>query len=158
VLLLYLSVWWLHDFVIRQSVLFCPSEYSLCTAKILLYNISPIRDRWPIWHHLFCAYPVPKHCIHSGLCEWRFVVKRVTETRGVVAMISLRTLFFHIVSVHFYSLAPTRNMCVYALSLPWLVVFTQPSSHCMSQKVISRKLWTIDYILRDSKQVQIWQC
>jgi hypothetical protein len=42
--------------------------------------------------------------------------------------VCLQTLFFHTVSFHFYSLAPTRNKCVYALSVPSLVLLVCVSS------------------------------
>jgi hypothetical protein len=34
----------------------------------------------------------------------------------------LQTPIFHKVSVHLYSLAPTRNKCVYVLSVPFLAL------------------------------------
>jgi hypothetical protein len=49
----------------------------------------------------------------------------------------LQTLFSHKVSIHFYSLAPMRNKCVYVLSVIFLVLLMKPSSHSTNHIVIS---------------------
>lgn len=38
-LLLYFSVWWLRDFVVWESVLFLPSEYTLYIFMVLIYSM-----------------------------------------------------------------------------------------------------------------------
>jgi hypothetical protein len=51
----------------------------------------------------------------------KFLLKNYVNNTYSSDKVRLQTLFFS-VSFHFYSLAPTRNKCVYALSVPFLVL------------------------------------
>jgi hypothetical protein len=59
--------------------------------------------------------------------------------------ICIQTLCFHKVTVHFYSLAPKKNKCVYALSVSFLVQLLFVSGS---------KLWTFSSVvtIRDKKK------
>jgi hypothetical protein len=64
--------------------------------------------------------------------------------------VCLQTLVFHKVSVCFYSLAPMRNKCVYAVSVPFLVVLLF---------VFSSECWTwvsSAVTIQDKKASPIW--
>jgi hypothetical protein len=85
---------------------------------------------------IFCIWIREKYRKHRGLprkqCPMffrsKYPFKKHESNIYSSEKVCLQTLFFHEVSVHFYSLALTRNECMYALSVPFLVLLLSVSS------------------------------